>query len=153
VLASRRDVSDIASLLRAKAFDSVGGLTGTLSNLASLGINTSGYDNSLTLSDETALSEALSSNLSGVKSLFTQDTTGIASRLSTYIQATAGEDGTIATTETNLSKQSTSIDSQIAAMEKIVESDTARMKRAFAAMETAQAKISQQSSYLTSKFG
>lgn len=153
VLSSRRDVGDIAANLRANAFNVVSGLSGTINSLASIGISTSGYDNSLTLSDSAALDNALNNNLSAVKSLFTNDTTGVASRLSAYIKKTAGDGGSIATTEANLTKQSENIDKQIESMERTVQSSISRMKSAFQAMEEAQAKINQQSSYLKAKFG
>ncbi len=153
VLSSRRDVGDIAANLRANAFNVVAGLSGTINSLASIGISTSGYDNSLTLSDSDALDNALNNNLSAVKSLFTNDTTGVASRLSAYIKKTAGDGGSIATTEASLTKQSENIDKQIESMERTVQSSISRMKSAFQAMEEAQAKINQQSSYLKAKFG
>ena len=153
MLASRRDVGDIAANLRANAFNVVAGLSGTLNSLASIGISTSGYDNALTLSDSSALDSALSNHLSAVKSIFANDTTGVAARLSAYIKKTAGDGGSIATTEASLTKQSENIDKQIESMERTVQSSINRMKSAFQAMEEAQAKINQQSSYLKAKFG
>ena len=153
ILAGQPDAADIASALRANSFKPVTGATGVIKSLSDLGIQTSGYDNSLTLSDSAALDDALQNNLAGVRDFFTRDTTGMASRMSAFLDATAGENGTLVTTQTNLTNQSTGIDTQIANLERVVVADKDRLTASFVAMETAQAKIQQQSKYLTSKFG
>lgn len=153
VLSNEKEASEISAALRSKSFDSVSGMTGPIKGLASLGINTSGYDDKLTLTDSSVLANALRDNLPNVQKLFTQDTTGVATRLSAFIVTAAGENGTLGAKETTLTKQSAAIDTQIAAMEKVVLADKARLKSSFVAMETAEAKINQQSSYLKSKFG
>lgn len=153
VLAGQADAADIASGLRARSFKPVTGATGAITSLSSLGIQTSGYDNSLTLSDSATLTDALQNNLDGVRDFFTRDTTGMAARMSAFLDGTAGENGTLVTTQTNLTTQANSIDTQIANLERIVVADKERLSASFVAMETAQAKIQEQSKYLTSKFG
>jgi flagellar capping protein FliD len=48
-----------------------------------------------------------------------------------------------------LTKQSSSIDTQIANLEKTIAADSAKYTKSFQAMETAQAQITQQLQYLT----
>ncbi|HWI58354.1 MAG TPA: flagellar filament capping protein FliD, partial [Bacillota bacterium] len=65
---------------------------------------------------------------------------------------TIGTDGSLIAHQNSLTKQSASIDGQIAALEKSIQAEQARMTKEFVAMETAQAKINQQLAYLTKTF-
>ncbi|HVY70977.1 MAG TPA: flagellar filament capping protein FliD, partial [Verrucomicrobiae bacterium] len=140
--------NDIASKLRSLSYTPVSGLSGTLSKLADLGISTSGTDNSLTLKDGDALDAALANNLSSVKDLFTNTTSGVATQLNTFLEATIGDDGTLPTKTGNITKQSAAIDTQVADLEKIVQANKDRLTNEFIAMESAQAQVNQQLSFL-----
>ncbi len=153
VLASDGDASDIATTLRRTVFSQLTGLTGVLDHLADLGISTSGDNNNLTLTDESALDDALTDNLESIKQLFTDDTKGVAVSLVAYLDRTIGEDGTLVAKQDGLTKQASDIDTQIADLEKIVQADRARMTAQFVAMETAQQRINQQLQYLVQTFG
>ena len=89
----------------------------------------------------------------GSNSVRTLRITGMASRMSVYLDGTAGENGSLVTTQTNLTKQSSDIDTQVANMERVVLADKDRLTASFVAMETAQANTQQQAKYLTAKFG
>jgi len=149
ILASDPDANGIISTLRSLSFAPVPGLTGTVDQLAKLGIQTNGQNNSILLSDPTALATALSTNLNAVKTLFSDATNGVAVKLDTYLTNTIGPNGSIPQHQASLTKQSTSIDAQIANQEKLITSDSAQWTKAFQAMETAQAAINQQQTYLT----
>jgi flagellar capping protein FliD len=131
----------------------VAGLTAVLNQLEDLGITSNGTDNKIKLEDETKLDTALASNLSKVKSLFTDSTNGIATKLSAYLEATIGDDGSLVTKQANNTKQSTNIDTQIADLERIVQANRERMITSFIAMESAQARVNQQLQYLQNQFG
>lgn len=152
ILASDGDANDISATLRRTVFSQVSGLSGTLKHLADLGIQTSGNDNSLTLSDSTKLDDALANNLNSVKELFSDTSHGIATNLASYLERSIGDNGTIISKQDGLTKQVSSIDTQIADMEKLVQADRTRMLASFAAMETAQQRIAEQLSYLTKNF-
>ena len=62
---------------------------------------------------------------------------------------TIGDSGTIINHQTSLTKQSSSIDAQIANLEKTITAESKQWTTAFQAMETAQARITQQLTYLT----
>lgn len=128
-------------------------MTGTINHLADLGIQTSGNDNSLTLSDSTQLDAALSSNLDSVKQLFTDPTNGIMVGLSGYLDRTIGENGNLIAKQNSLTKQASDIDTQVANLEKQISSDSDHWTSEFVSMETTQQQLNQQLSYLTKQFG
>lgn len=152
-LASDGDANDIAATLRRTVFSQISGLTGTINHLADLGIQTSGNDNSLTLSDSTQLDAALSSNLDSVKQLFTDPTNGIMVGLSGYLDRTIGENGNLIAKQNSLTKQASDIDTQVANLEKQISSDSDHWTSEFVSMETTQQQLNQQLSYLTKQFG
>ena len=153
VLASDPDANDIATRLRSGAFAPVAGLSGVFSHLADLGIQTSGDNNSLTIDDETKLDDAIAKSLSSVKALFTDATNGIGTRLATYLDKTIGDEGTLVAHQNSLTKQSSDIDTQIADMEKRIAEESDRLTQQFINMETAQANLNQQLSFLQSQLG
>jgi flagellar hook-associated protein 2 len=147
-LTGQSDANEMASRLRSLAFGAVSGLAGTVDRLSRLGIDTNGDNNNLTLKDGEALEEALTNRLEGVAELFADETNGVASRLNEYLEATVGDDGALDQRIDGLGKQSTSIDQQIADMERLVQANRQRMIDSFVKMEEAQAQINQQLQYL-----
>jgi len=152
LLANDGLASDIASSLRSGVFSQVTGLSGSLSHLSDLGYQTNGYDNQLALSDTDQLDSTLANNLSDLQQFFSDPTNGLAVRFDTLMTNTIGDSGSLVTHQTSLTKQSTDIDTQIANLEKRVTADQTRMTNEFVAMETAQAKINQELSYLSQNF-
>ena len=153
ILANDGDADAIASGLRAVADASLSALGGAVKSLADLGIVANGNDNTLSIGDGTALDSALANHLSDVQALFTDATSGLAVNLSKYLDKTTGDQGTLATIQGNLTKQSGDIDTQIANMERVIAQDRQRMTDEFVTMEAAQAKLNQQLSFLQQNFG
>jgi flagellar hook-associated protein 2 len=151
ILANDPDADDISSRLRSLVFSPLSGMTGVFKHLADLGIQTSGNDDKLTLDDETKLDTAIASNLASVKEIFSSSTNGIGVKLADYLDKTIGEEGTLISHQNTLTKQSTDIDTQITEMEKRIAADSDRMTTQFVAMEQAQAKMTQQLSFLSSQ--
>ena len=151
ILTADPSANDIASQLRSLSFGpvSVAGLPSSLNQLADLGIQTNGQDDTIKLGDSTALTNALTNNLASVQSLFTDATNGLAVQLDKYLTNTVGDNGTLVQHQASLTTQSNSIDSQIAALEKTITADSNRWTAEFQAMELAQSQINQQMSYLT----
>jgi flagellar hook-associated protein 2 len=151
ILAADPSANQLASTLRSLSFSlvSVPGLPTSLDQLADLGIQTNGQDNTIKLSDPTALTNALTNNLATVQNLFTDPTKGLAAKLDTFLTNTIGDDGTLVRHQASLTTQSTGIDAQVAALEKTITSDSAKWTAEFQAMEVAQSQINQQMSYLT----
>ena len=153
VLAGDRDAFELSSTLRSLVNGQVSGLSSSVDFLADLGYSSNGTDNLLSLSDETDLDDALLNNLSGVKEFLSKTTTGMATRLHEFLNRTADEDGVIDDKQKVLGAQSTSIDNQIAIMERQVLATRAAMITSFLAMEQAQAKSNQQLQFINQKFG
>ena len=120
-----------------------------LDQLADLGIQTNGKDNTIKLANSDALTNALTNNLANLQTLLADPTSGLTVQLDKLLTNIVGDDGTLTQHQANLTKQSSSIDDQVAKLEKTIASDSARWTAEFQAMETAQAQINQQMAYLT----
>lgn len=152
-LADEQEVSKISSQMRSLIYSSVSGLSGVIKQLEQLGYVTNGTDDSLTLDDSTMLDDALADNLSEVKALFSDETDGIATRFSAYLEKVTEDGGLIDVRQDTLTKQMADLDDQIAAQEVLVQAYHDRLVESFTAMETAQSNINLQLSYLTKTFG
>ena len=143
--------SNIASQLRSSVFSAVSGLSGTISMLSQLGIQTNGQDNTLKVTDPTALTSALTNNLSGVKSFFSDPTNGWVTQVNNFLNNTIGDNGTIPNHQASLTTQTNNLTTQIANLEKKITSDSAHWTSEFEAMEQAESQINTQMQYLTSQ--
>ncbi|HEY9508314.1 MAG TPA: flagellar filament capping protein FliD [Verrucomicrobiae bacterium] len=153
ILAGDSDAQSISGSLRKLVYTTIIGLTGSINHLDDLGIQTNGKDSTISLANETALTDALSNHLADVKDFFSNATSGLAIGMDNFITKTIGDNGTLITHQDNLTKQASAIDDQIEKMERIIAADKARMTASFVSMETAQAGINQQLAYLTKTFG
>ncbi len=152
LLAADGDVSAIGGVLRSTLFRSVSGLSGAITHLEALGITSNGNDNSLRVADEEKLAQVLAESPDKVKALFTDSTDGLAVRLQALLDKTIGDSGTLVTHQEAIDHQVAAMTSQLAGMERLVLSNKDRLTNSFVAMETAQAKINQQLSYLQKQF-
>ncbi len=143
--------SNIASQLRSSVFSALPGLSGTITMLSDLGIQTNGQDNTLKVTDPTALTTALTNNLSGVKSFFSDPTNGWVTQVNNFINNTIGDNGTIPNHQASLTTQTNNLTTQIANQETKITSDTAHWTSEFEAMEQAESQINTQMQYLTSQ--
>lgn len=91
--------------------------------------------------------------MSGLKEFFTNSPAGLATKFNAYLDKTIGDDGSLVTHQTNLTKQSTNIDTQVADMERLVLAHRQQMIDSFVAMETAQQQINTQLKFLQQRFG
>ncbi|MEJ0091158.1 MAG: flagellar filament capping protein FliD [Limisphaerales bacterium] len=125
------------------------GLSATLSQFANLGIQSNGHDNTIKLSDSGALDGALANHLGDIKSFFSDSTGGLAVKLDKFLTNTVGDSGTLTAHQTSLTKQSDSIDIQIANQEKIITADSAFWTKNFRRWNWPQSKMNQQLAALT----
>jgi flagellar capping protein FliD len=116
--------------------------------LSSLGIETNGQDNTLKVTDSTALSDALANNLSAVKAFFSDPTNGWATQVNNFLNNTIGDNGTIPNHQASLTTQTNNITTQIANLEKKISSDSDHWTSEFQAMEQAEAQVNQEISFL-----
>jgi flagellar hook-associated protein 2 len=148
VLTGDLTANGIASDLRSLVTSSVPGLTGAVSMLSDLGIQTNGQNNTLSV-DTSTLSSAVAANINSVETLFTDPTNGLATQLSNYINDTTGTNGTITNHQASLNQQVTDLNTQISNLEAKITSDTATWTSEFTAMESAQSQSSQELTYLS----
>ena len=153
LLTGDMDVEDMASQLRSIMEAAPSGLTGAVQTLNDIGIVSNGKDNTLAISDPTALNNALTTNLDAVKDLFTNATNGIATSMNTYLNDVNGSSGLLANKEADFTKQSSGITDSINALEQKIAGDQQQMTSEFVAMETAINTINQQKQFLTQAFG
>lgn len=153
ILAGEREASDVGSQLRSLAFGQISGLSGTIKQLAALGYDTNGADNTIALTHSDTLDAALADHLTDVEALFTDATNGLAVQMSSYLDRTSGEEGTLVSHQSVLTKQSSAIDTQVADLERLVLIHRQQLIDSFVAMETARARSNQQLQFLQQRFG
>jgi flagellar hook-associated protein 2 len=153
VLASNRDVGEIASSLRGEVFNAVPGLSGSIRRLEDLGIDFTSGTNQLAIKDAGKLDAALSGNSGEVSKLFSSDPGGISARLNSFLNVTTGATGSLATQTTSLATQGRNLDDQIAAMERHLIQHQKLLEQSFIQMESAQAAIQSQLAALNNAFG
>jgi flagellar hook-associated protein 2 len=151
LLTGDQTTNEIASSLRSISSSpvSIPGLTSVVNQLADLGIQSNGQDNTIQLSDTGALNTALTANLSDVKALFSDSTYGLGTQLNNFINGLIGDNGSLAAHQATLTQRSTDIGTQISNLEKTVTDDSARWATEFQAMEQAQAQVNQELTYLS----
>ncbi len=152
VLASETLPTEIARELRSTITGDVSGITSTIKRLESIGYTSSGYTNEISLSDSDKLDDALRDNLGQIKSLFTTATYGVGIAMYDYLDNVLDDDGAMATTQKNMTDRVTDITQQITDHERLVQSKRDQLVRSFVAMESSQAKINQQMSFLNARF-
>jgi flagellar hook-associated protein 2 len=144
------NAEDIAVTLRQMIDASPG--SGTVQSLNDLGIASNGTDNTLAIGDQGTITAALANNLSAVKSLFTDPTSGLATTMSKYISGLTGLTGVLASGETNFTDQSNNVAQSLTALQQKVSQDQTTLTNEFVAMETAINTINSQKQYLNSFF-
>ncbi|MHB9008180.1 MAG: flagellar filament capping protein FliD, partial [Limisphaerales bacterium] len=153
VLANDSDVSEISRLLRQLVTSEVTGGTGSLRRMDDLGFSSNGTDDSLATTDIARLDELLNDGFGALQSFLNTGSTGLVQRLDTYLKKVVGDDGSLIRHSDALATQATTIDTQVADLERIVQASRQRMIDNFVAMETAQARMAQQLQFLTQRFG
>lgn len=153
VLANESDALEIASSLRSLAYKPSISHSSAVSSLDDLGIVTSGNDDKLTISDSQKLTDGLANHLNDIQNLFTNSTSGLAVKLSSFLDRVVGDDGSLVQKQSSLTKQSSNIDKQIADIERQVQAESDNMTQEFIAMETAQQNLSSQLKYLQQNLG
>lgn len=152
ILAGDSAMASLASELRRSLFGSTG-LSGTIQYLSQLGYQTNGNDDTITLQDTAKLDAALASNLSGVRELLANTTSGLAVTMDALLERMAGDDGQLVSRQGLMTRQSAGLDDRVAELEKIVQTNRQRLINTFIAMEKAQAQMNQQLQFLMQQLG
>jgi flagellar hook-associated protein 2 len=155
ILSGNQELNILARSLRSSLFQSAG-LTGTVNRLSDLGITSMGIQNTISLSNATALESKLSSAADDLANFFKTPTTGFVARFDKLLSSVVTESGSAAGSfkarQDSISKQNSSIDKQIEDMERRLASQRAMLESSFIAMERAQSGFQQQSAYLAKTF-
>jgi flagellar hook-associated protein 2 len=149
VLTDNREIQEWGRLLRNMAFAAVGGLTGSVTRLESLGIDFKSGSNSLEIRNGAKLDAALREKPADVDAFFHSATTGFAAKLTSFL-TTAGAQNT--TQQSNLNKTNTKLDMQMADLERRLSQQRSIMESAFISMEIAQQKLQSQQASLSGAF-
>jgi flagellar hook-associated protein 2 len=153
VLFGESEVQTISSQLRSLITGQVASLSAGLNEVNDVGVTTSGYSDSISLSDSGALNDALVGDLDKVKTLFQDSTDGIAVKLLAFVESQLDDEGVLSDRMDNLNNQATDIDDQVERLEGFVQMRRQAMIDSFVAMESAQQKINQQMQFIQSRFG
>lgn len=154
-LASNREVQNWAQQLRRTAFAAVTGVTGTIQRLEHLGIDFTTGTSELAIKDSAKLEAALRDQPDDVEEFFSTATTGFVAQLDSLFASYIGSDGNgglLDTQKDSLTAANTSIDQQIADIDRRLEARRAQMEAAFIAMEQAQSKLQQMATQLSNAF-
>ncbi|MDX1952937.1 MAG: flagellar filament capping protein FliD [Verrucomicrobiota bacterium] len=152
ILASESEASDLASKLRSMVTQVFSGLSGSINHLSDIGIESNGDDNTIALENEELLDDLISNDLGSLEELFSNSTSGLARQFADFLDKTIGDEGTLIEKQDSLTEDSGNIDTQIADLERLVESNRQRLIDSFVAMEKAQANTNQQLQYLQQQF-
>ena len=152
ILAADPTVAEVASKLRNRMVADVSSLSGTIKRLESIGFKSDGNSNKISLSDSAALDKALNESKSDIKTMFSDTTDGIGTRVKSYLETVSGVEGSLVVHRDTYAKQSTQMDKQVVEMERQVQSYRQRLINSFLAMEKAQSQINQQMQFLAQRF-
>ena len=149
VLSDNREVQEWGRKLRSLAFEVVGGVTGSVKRLDSLGIDFNGVSGHLTIKDTGKLATALGDHPDDVQSFFLNPSAGFVSKLYGYLTNIKSAD---AAQQSGLTKSNTSLDTQIATIQSRLDSEREQLTQAFIHMLDAQSAAQSQNTYLTNTF-
>ena len=156
-LTNTREVDNWASSLRSKAFAAVSGLSGTVSRLADLGIDFSGTSNQLNIRDSAKLNNALANNATDVAAFFSTAGTGFAASMDSYLNTLldsngSGSGGALMAIENTLTSQNSSVDVQIAQIQRQLAREKETLTASFQAMQAAQTQAKSMMDLLKNTF-
>jgi flagellar hook-associated protein 2 len=157
-LSSNREVQDWGHTIRQKAFAALSAATGTVRQLADLGIDFQGTSSQLLIRDPSKLDAALTNHPDDVQAFFNTANTGFAATMNKFLGTLMGSDGTgtdgaLSMMKNTLTGNNASIDQQIAAIQRQLDSEKERLSIGFQAMQNAQQNAKTMSDALTNAFG
>ncbi len=149
VLSDNREVQGWSRQLQNIVFDAVPGATGTVKRLNDLGIDFDSISGRLKVKDGDKLAAAVSDHPDDVNNFFFSGTNGMGSKMFSFITNLKSADSA---QQTNITKDSSSIDDQITTLQSRLDNERERLTNAFLGMLDAQSNFQTQSQYLTNTF-
>jgi flagellar hook-associated protein 2 len=148
------EVSIWADDLRNLAFNSISGLTGGITSLDAIGIGFTGTSNDLSVTDQTTLTNALSTNPTGVGTFFQDPTKGFAAAFNTYTNNVLNTStGDIAVETATLNSENKSDADQITKLQAALTEEQTNLDTEFEAMQTAQSQAASDESIINGLSG
>ena len=147
-LASEQDLQSWASNLQSKIFATVPGLSGSVKQLSNLGID---FDSTgqMVIKDATTLENALSNNSADVAAYFSQNSTGIASSVNSYLTGLLlPSAGSLAIMNNALVSSDKDLASQVTTLQTRLTQEQNNLTNAFESMQAAQTTAQSQLNYL-----
>jgi flagellar hook-associated protein 2 len=147
VLSSDLDVANWASDMESTIFATVPGLTGTITQLANLGLD---FDSTgkLSLTDSSKLQDALTNQGADVAAYFTQSSTGMANSVNSYLTTLLSPTGALAQKSSTLVSSDNDINNQITSLQAKLAQEQTNLTTEFEAMQAAQTTAQSQLNYL-----
>ena len=153
-LSGDEDIPQWASDLQDMAFNAVSGATGTIQSLSDIGIDFTGTSSTLSVTDQTALTNALTSNPAGVGAFFQTPTTGFSARMNTYVaNLLLPNTGGLAVATNALNATNTDDANKITALQAQIADEQTTLTNEFLAMQTAQSAAQSDQAILNGMFG
>ena len=163
ILSSNRELGEISKSLRQMIYKEGTGVSGSIKRLSDLGVGFSGIENTISVTNSSLLTSKLADFASDVSSYFNTKNSvggipsgGLIERMDYLLGNLVTESGTAkGSLKTNLDTivtQNKSLDAQITALEKRLESQRSTMEASFIAMEKSQSIYQQQSAYINKTF-
>jgi flagellar hook-associated protein 2 len=148
------EVSIWADDLRNLAFNSISGLTSGITSLDAIGIGFTGTSNDLSVTDQTTLTNALSTNPTGVGNFFQDPTKGFAAAFNTYTNNVLNTStGDIAVETATLNSENKSDADQITKLQAALTEEQTNLDTEFEAMQTAQSQAASDESIINGLSG
>jgi len=162
LLSDNHEIQGWSQSLRSLAFGAGSGLSGTISSLEAMGIGFTSAQPQLSIKDSAKLTDALTNHADDVATFFSDSTNGLVAKFTNYFVSTIGASttniansnvgGDLGTQETMLTNANTSIDQQIADIERRIAQERSSMETAFQNMETAMSSLKSTQALLTSSY-
>jgi flagellar hook-associated protein 2 len=147
VLSGDQDIAGWASQLESLLFATVPGLSGTVKQMANLGLDFDA-NGQLSLTDSSKLQDALTNHGADVAAYFTQASTGIANKVNSYLTNLLSPMGTLAQKSTTLVSDDSDLNTQITTLQAQLTQEQAALTTKFENMQAAQTTAQSQLNYL-----
>jgi flagellar hook-associated protein 2 len=156
ILSGNRELADISRSLRKMLYESTSGITGTVQRFSDIGVGFSGIANTISITNASLLDSKLASSADDISTYLNTDTNGLIARMDSMLSSLVSDSGTssgsLKAQLDTITSQNKSLDTQIADIDRRLEMQRSSMELSFQAMETAQSKYQQQSSYISKTF-
>jgi len=147
------DIKSLGESLRNQVFQTFSGGSGAISRLDSMGIGFTGTSSQLSITDPTALANALQNNSAAVSAFFTAPTDGFVAGLNNLVNAQIGITGAIPNEIAANNTNSADMTTQINTLQTNLNNEKTSMTNEFVQMENSEALLQSQLNTLNNALG